>query len=1049
MKSLLVLPVLVVLSVSLSAQEVPPALMVEVDGKSQPLGLTKLETQVRIYGQLAETSMTMTFTSSLDRVMEGHLYFPLPEGSTVSGYALDINGNLVDGVAVEKQKGRQVFEKIVRQGIDPGLVEWTKGNNFKTRVYPIPANGARTIRVCYVSELISHGGEPAMYRLPLNFKDAVKEFALSIEVVKPAAVPTVRQGDLANFEFEKWRDSYKAETKLTDVVLGKDLVVALPDVERVNVLVERADDGQTYFAVHDFPQPPSVAERHIEPKHVTIYWDASGSRGASNHDREIEVLKKCLWQLLPDDRKSGGFTVDVVVFRNAAAQSRQFKWQNLNWRPPNGKDALVDYLKNIKYDGGTRLAAISKRKSDASDMYLLFTDGLSNFGKEEPKGIDKPVYVFSADTAADHTALKQLAAKTGGRYFNLNRMKDAAVVEQFNRPAYSFLGATADSARVMDVYPQLPQPLSGQITVAGKLIDETATITLNYGYPGQPPVSKTFAVNAAGAVEGVLLRRLWAQTKLADLLVAEKENESEIVDLGKKHSLVTPFTSLIVLDSLEQYIEHQIPPPRSLPKMLHEYNQRIDTLAAQQEKQKTDKLAAVVAMWKSRVEWWDTEFKYPKDFRYRADDKTKDEAANGDNPSGGEADAERDDAEPMAPRTPAPHPRGDGQDPFGDAPADEVAPAEEAPEATEEPMDDLDSTTGRPHQGDGGDQRSGLVVSATKAKDGGDAGRQPGIAIKAWDPKTPYMKELKAAKDATEAYAIYLKNRAEYGESPAFYLDCADHFAKTDPALGLQVLSNIAELELENPELLRVLGHRLVQQGQYDLAIGVFEDVKEMKPEEPQSYRDLALALIRRADGLRESMQRRRMTAESHAKCQAKLKADYSRALDLLNEVVLGEWDRFEEIEIIALMEANRIIPRAKAIGIEVPIDKRLIKLLECDIRISMTWHADLTDIDLHVIEPSTEEAYYSHNRTTIGGLVSRDFTQGYGPEEYMVRRAMNGMYTIKAKYYGSQSTKLLGDVTIQLDIFTNYGRENEQRQSITRRLQKVDEMIEIGKIEF
>ena len=51
-----------------------------------------------------------------------------------------------------------------------------------------------------------------------------------------------------------------------------------------------------------------------------------------------------------------------------------------------------------------------------------------------------------------------------------------------------------------------------------------------------------------------------------------------------------------------------------------------------------------------------------------------------------------------------------------------------------------------------------------------------------------------------------------------------------------------------------------------------------------------------------------------------------------------------------------------------------------------MTWHADNTDIDLWVTEPSGEKAFYQHNRTTIGGLVSRDFTQGYGPEEYMVR---------------------------------------------------------------
>jgi len=97
--------------------------------------------------------LRLSIANRSDRVLEGDLYFPLPQGATVSGYALDIEGKMVDGVAVEKHKGREVFEKIVRQGIDPGLIEWTKGNNFKTRVFPIPAKGSRTIRVNYVAEL--------------------------------------------------------------------------------------------------------------------------------------------------------------------------------------------------------------------------------------------------------------------------------------------------------------------------------------------------------------------------------------------------------------------------------------------------------------------------------------------------------------------------------------------------------------------------------------------------------------------------------------------------------------------------------------------------------------------------------------------------------------------------------------------------------------------------------------------------------------------------------------------------------------------------------
>jgi uncharacterized protein YfaP (DUF2135 family) len=119
------------------------------------------------------------------------------------------------------------------------------------------------------------------------------------------------------------------------------------------------------------------------------------------------------------------------------------------------------------------------------------------------------------------------------------------------------------------------------------------------------------------------------------------------------------------------------------------------------------------------------------------------------------------------------------------------------------------------------------------------------------------------------------------------------------------------------------------------------------------------------------------------------------------------------------------------------------------DVRIVMTWHADATDIDLWVTEPSGEKAFYGHNRTTIGGLVSSDFTGGYGPEEYMVRKAMHGMYKIEANYFGSRAAKLLGPVTVQVDVFTHFGRPNQQRKTLTFRLKEAKETVTIGEIEY
>jgi len=152
----------------------------------------------------------------------------------------------------------------------------------------------------------------------------------------------------------------------------------------------------------------------------------------------------------------------------------------------------------------------------------------------------------------------------------------------------------------------------------------------------------------------------------------------------------------------------------------------------------------------------------------------------------------------------------------------------------------------------------------------------------------------------------------------------------------------------------------------------------------------------------------------------------------------------------IALTDMNRIASRLKPGQIRgLKIDKALRDLLDVDVRIVMTWDADNTDMDLHVIEPSGEEVSYEHKLSTIGGTISRDLTRGYGPEEYMVRKAMHGVYAIKAKYFGSGSVKITGAVTVQVDIYTNFGRKNEDHKSITVQLKDAREMITIGKIEF
>lgn len=302
--------------------------------------------------------------------------------------------------------------------------------------------------------------------------------------------------------------------------------------------------------------------------------------------------------------------------------------------------------------------------------------------------------------------------------------------------------------------------------------------------------------------------------------------------------------------------------------------------------------------------------------------------------------------------------------------------------------------------------------------------------IKPWSPDTPYIHKLRSINQEG-VYKGYLNQRKEYALSPAFFFDCGDFFlSNNERQLGLRVLSNLMEMNLEDVGLMRMYAWHLQQAGELHQAIAVFESVLALRDDEPQSHRDLALALSDRWE----------MTGQ---------KDDILRAMELLYTVALQEWERFPDIEIIALMELNRLINLAKISQIKIPghFDSRLIKLLDLDIRISMSWDADLTDIDLHVFEPTGEHANFAHRLTEIGGLVSRDFRDGYGPEEYVLRRAVPGVYKIKAHYFGSHQQTLCGPCTVTVNVFTNYGRSVEVKQVLTLRLEESGYDIMVGEV--
>lgn len=966
---------------------VPPP-TIKLPPEEQPVRLTDLAIAVSVAGLQAETVTTMTFHNPNGRVLAGELEFPLPDGATVCGYALDVDGQMVDGVIVPKDKGRVVMETEMRRRVDPGLVEHVRGNLFRTRVYPIPAQGSRTITVVHVAEL-SLSDDGAACHVPLP-RTSLPRLDLRVEVAAGAGKPELGGfGDLVLNGFER---RWVAEATLQTVTPDDDLYIRLPQLGPELVSLERHQD-ETYVAISHAPELPQSGGT-ASAERIAVAWDASGSRDPAAVARDRAVLAAVVARL--------GCGVDLRVFRNAPAA-----WQH--FAPgPEGAQALAAHLDALAYDGGTDLAALDLRRdalpaaAQAADRWLLFTDGLHTLGDGLPRFGALPVDVIAGGSRRDRGVQRLIASATGGRLIDASTTAAARAAQMLCTGQATLLRVEAPAGALADVQYAYAAG-SGRATVYARVRGD-CTATLVYGRPGGAGVLRhPVELRRAEAVAGRVIARAWAGARVAELAVFPERNAEKLLHIGRRYGLVTPGTSLIVLENLQQYLEHEIEPPASWPSMRERYFAALKGRRQREGQRVEDKLATVLGWWRERVAWWERDFPRHAEVKVAQGEAREGEAR--EVVARGREEALTGMARQLASR---------------DAPATAARPAD----------------TG----GAGGFDLAVMEAapSAELAADGltdkaaGAPSTAAAIAIQAWDPDTPYLAALREAP-AAEVYPAYLAQRAQHASSPAFYLDCAGAILAHDRALGLRVLSNLAELRIDDPALLRIYAWRLQEAGALDRAIELLERVRRLRAEDPQSHRDLALLLGRRGE-------------------QQNDREDLTRAVRLLYDVIIGDWQRFAQIEVIAAMELNRCIALAEAMpGGDAAdfsyIDSRLRKLLDCDVRIVLSWDADNTDIDLHVIEPSGERAYYGNNRTVIGGLVSRDFTQGYGPEEYLVRRAMPGTYRIRCRYYGSSQQTLVGPATVTATVITNFGRSDERRQDLTLRLDTVKETVDIGAI--
>ena len=103
-----------------SANESLGSLIVNVDGRNEPLTVGYHKVSVEIRDQIARTTIEESFVNHTVNRLEGVFHFPLPQDASISGFGMWIGGDLIEADVVEKQRAREIYETILREKRDPG-----------------------------------------------------------------------------------------------------------------------------------------------------------------------------------------------------------------------------------------------------------------------------------------------------------------------------------------------------------------------------------------------------------------------------------------------------------------------------------------------------------------------------------------------------------------------------------------------------------------------------------------------------------------------------------------------------------------------------------------------------------------------------------------------------------------------------------------------------------------------------------------------------------------------------------------------------------------
>jgi len=545
--------------------------------RALPVKSIKIDT--KISSQVATTHVEQVFRNDTAFTLEGTYFFPIPETASIAEFAIWDGERRLVGEVRTREEARRIYDEIVRRQRDPGLLEYAGRDLFQASVFPIPPNSDKKLEITYTQVVRAEGGTVS-YRYPLGTGRQLAQIGTVAGRVELESKDPLRNIYSPTHNIDVKRSTDRRSLISFESESGKEpqdfqlFYTLSKDDFGLTLLTHREPGKQGYFLLMISPKD-DWSDQEYSAKDVVFVVDTSGSMA---EEGKMEKARAALLYgvriLRPQDR------FNIVSF---AGEERLME-MGLIAADNKGRQRGEAFVKTLKPVGGTNinqslLASLSQFTDDDRQrpkMVVFMTDGLPTVGVtnvtqivDNVRKASKPgvrLFTFGVGYDVNTALLDKLASENGGVADYVEPKEDLEIkVSNFftkvNFPVLTDLKLDFGGAATDLIYPRgIPDLFRGsQVTLIGRYSNEADLDKIRLTLTGQAVSSnRTYTYDNLSFPlrneNNDYLPRLWATRRVGWLMEQvrtngeQKELRDEIVDLGTRYGIVTPYTSYLAVE---------------------------------------------------------------------------------------------------------------------------------------------------------------------------------------------------------------------------------------------------------------------------------------------------------------------------------------------------------------------------------------------------------------------------------------------------------------------------------------------------------------------